>query len=105
MKLNVMKRTPRLGSNREAASISPMLPSLISSWSGYPDRAYFLATETTKRRFDSISFRNAFSSPAFARMAISRSSSASAAEILKSPLGKGEGRQVPLRRAQMSTVS
>jgi hypothetical protein len=55
---------PRSGSNLATASMRPMLPAWIRSSSGTPERRYPTATDTTSRRFLSISVRRASRSPA-----------------------------------------
>ena len=70
-----MNLKPRVWSNRLAALMSPMLPSLIMSASERPLPWYFFATETTKRRFASTNSFMAFSSFACIRIASSTSRS------------------------------
>src|SRR5678815_419095 len=59
----VMNLTFFFGSNRLAASINPMFPSLIRSRKLRPHPRYFLAKLTTKRRLASTSFLRASRSP------------------------------------------
>src|SRR5690349_9197279 len=66
---------PFVSSNLWAARISPRLPSLIKSESDTPWFWYFLATDTTKRRFERTSLSSASSSPRLIRCARVTSSS------------------------------
>ena len=52
---------PLRQSNFSTACISPRLPSWMRSSSGSPDAWYFLAMETTSRRFDCTNWRSASS--------------------------------------------
>jgi hypothetical protein len=65
---------PRSGSNLSTASMRPTLPSWIRSSSGTPERRYPTATDTTSRRFLSMSVRRASRSPARAFLPSSISS-------------------------------
>ena len=62
---------PLRQSNFSTACIRPRLPSWIRSSSGRPDAWYFLAIETTRRRFDCTNARSA-SSPSRAARRSSR---------------------------------
>ena len=70
-----MNLKPRVSSNFSAALSNPMFPSLIRSGRLKPWFWYCFATETTKRRFDFVSFSKALRSPVFMRRASSASSS------------------------------
>src|SRR5438128_7160529 len=70
-----MHMIPCVSSNLWAARIRPRLPSLIRSESDTPWFWYFLATDTTKRRFERTSLSSASSSPCLIRCASVTSSS------------------------------
>src|SRR5689334_4509109 len=70
-----MNLMPLVSSNLCAARIRPRLPSLIRSESETPWFWYFLATLTTKRRFDRTSLSSASASLRLMRWASSTSSS------------------------------
>src|SRR5215212_4864082 len=72
-----MNLIPLVSSNFRAARISPMFPSLIRSASDTPWFWYFLATATTKRRFERTSVSSASPSPSRMRRARRASSSRS----------------------------
>src|SRR2546428_10357225 len=70
-----MNLMPLVSSNLWAARIRPRLPSLIKSESETPWFWYFLATETTNRRFESTSWSSASASLCLTRWAGVTSSS------------------------------
>jgi hypothetical protein len=90
----VEKRKPRSGSYFSTALMRPMLPSWMRSSNGRPIPRYFLATDTTSRRFFSMSFFLARRSPALAR------SERSISSAWVSQVAAGDVRQVPGERVR-----